>query len=115
MVDSPTSIILFGSNRNGVGSTSGGSCSSSCLISTGLWIVASVHVISLLSVIVEPMISLHRVLGSLGPLNTLFPSNRSLEIVGALNHLMLWGRKSLSSCLRRWLKLSLSRTKHRSS
>jgi hypothetical protein len=28
-----------------------------------------------------------RVLGSLGPLDTLIPSNRSLEIIAALNHL----------------------------
>jgi hypothetical protein len=36
-------------------------------------------------------------LEQLGPLNILFFSNRGLEIVGALNHLTLWGRESLSS------------------
>jgi hypothetical protein len=30
-----------------------------------------------------------RNLGSLGPLNTLIPCSRSLEIVGELNHLVL--------------------------
>jgi hypothetical protein len=53
-------------------------------------------------------------LGSLGSLNTLIPSSRSLEVVGALNHLTLWGRISLSSCLCPWLKLRLSRMEHRS-
>jgi hypothetical protein len=99
MVDSPTSIVLLGSNRNGVGSTGRGRGSSSCLISTGAWIETSVDIMSLLSTFVAPTISLQQVLGSLGPLSTLIPSSRSLGIVGALNHLMLWGRKSLSNCL----------------
>jgi hypothetical protein len=112
MADSPTNIVLLGCNRNKVGSTSGGRCSSS-LISMGAWIVASVGVISLLSKVVAPTISLQWVLGSLGPLNTLFRNNRSSEIVGALNHLMMWRRKSLSSCLRPWPELWLSRMEHR--
>jgi hypothetical protein len=70
---------------------------------------------SLLSIVVAPMISLQRVLGSLGPLNTLIPSIRNLEIVGALNHLMLQGRKSLSSCLRPRLRLQWNRMEHMSS
>jgi hypothetical protein len=37
------------------------------------------------------------VLSSLGPLNILISSSRDLEIVGVLNHLTLWGRKSLSN------------------
>jgi hypothetical protein len=115
MVDSPTSIVLLGSNRNRVGSTSGGRCSSSSLIGTGVWIGASVGVMTLVSIVVASTISLQRVLGSLGPLNTLILSNRSLEIVGALNHLILWGGKSLFSCLRPWLKLRLSKMEHRSS
>jgi hypothetical protein len=114
MVDSPTSIVLFGSNRNKVQSTSGGRCSSSSLIGLGAWIGASVGVMSLVSTVVAPTICLQWVLGSLGPLNTLISSSRSLEIVGALNHLILRGEKSLSSCLRPWLKLWLSRTEHRS-
>jgi hypothetical protein len=97
MVDSPMSRVLLGSNRNRVGSTSGGRCSSSSLIGTGAWIAVSIVVMSLVSTIVAPTISLQRVLGSLGPLNTLIPNRRSLEIVGALNHLTLWGGKSLSS------------------
>jgi hypothetical protein len=114
MVDSPTHIVMLGSDRNKVGSTSGGRCSSSSLIGTGVWIGALVGIMSVVSTVVAPMISLQRVLGSLGPLKTLIPSSKSLEIVGALNHLTLWGGKSLSSCLRPWLKLRLSRTEHRS-
>jgi hypothetical protein len=114
MVDSPMSIVLLGINRNRVGSTSGGRCSSSRLIGTSARIGASVGVMSLVSIVVAPMISLQWVLGSLGPLNTLIPSSRSLEIVGARNHLTLRGGKSLSSCLRPWLKLWLSRMEHRS-
>jgi hypothetical protein len=58
MVDTPMSIVLLGSNRNRVGSTSGGRCSSSRLISTGAQIGASVGVMSLVSTVVAPMISL---------------------------------------------------------
>jgi hypothetical protein len=114
MVDSPMSIVLLGSNRNRVSFTSGGRCGSSSLIGMGAWIGALVGVMSLVSTVVAPRISLQRILGSLGPLNTLIPSSRSLEIVGALNQLMLWGGKSLSSCLQPWLKLWLSGTEHRS-
>jgi hypothetical protein len=105
MFDSTMSIVLFGSNRNRVGSTSRGRCSSSSLIGTGAQIGASVGIISLLSTVVAPTISLQWVLGCLGPLNTLIPSSTSLEIVRALNYLMMWGRKSLSSYLRPRLKL----------
>jgi hypothetical protein len=115
MVESSTSIVLLGSNMNRVGSSSRGRCSSSSLISTGAWIGVSVGVMSLFSIVVAPTISLQQFLGSLGPLNTLILSSRSLEIVGVLNHLTLWGRKSLSSCLRPRLKLWLSRMEHRSS
>jgi hypothetical protein len=69
---------------------------------------------SLFTTAIAPTVSLLRVLGSLGPLNTLIPSSRVLEIVGALNHLMLWGRESLSSYLQPWQKLQLSRMEHRS-
>jgi hypothetical protein len=86
MVDSTTTIVLLGSNRNRVGSTNGGRCSSSSLIGTGVWIGPSVGVMSLVSPVVAPTIYLQRVLGSLGPLNTLIFTSRSLEIVGALNH-----------------------------
>jgi hypothetical protein len=115
MVDSPISIVLLGSNRNRVDSTSRGRCSSSSMISIGAWIRASVGVMPLFSIVVAPTISLQQVLGNLGPLNTLIPSSKSLGIVGVLNHLTLWDRKSLYNCLRSWLKLWLSRTKHKSS
>jgi hypothetical protein len=115
MIDSPMSIVLLGSNRNRVGSTSRDRCSSSSLIGTGAWIGASVGIMSLVSTVIAPTISLQWVLGSLDPLNTLIPSSRSPEIVGTLNHLTLRGRKSLPSFLRPWLKLWLSRTEHKSS
>jgi hypothetical protein len=64
---------------------------------------------------IAPTVSLLWVLGSLGPLNTLIPSSRGLEVVGALNHLTLWGRESLSNCMQPRQKQRLSRTEHRSS
>jgi hypothetical protein len=104
-IDSPTGVVLLGSNRNRVGSTGRGRCSSSRLIDTSARIGASIGVMSLFITVIAPTISLLRVLGSLSSLNTLIPSSRSLEVVVALNHLTLWGRESLSSCLRPWLKL----------
>jgi hypothetical protein len=100
---------------NKVGSTGRGRCSSSSLISTDVWVGGSAGILSLLSTVVAPMISLQGVLGSLGSLNTLIPSSSSLEIVRVLNHLMLQGRKSLSHWLRPWLRLRLNRMEHRSS
>jgi hypothetical protein len=87
MVDSPTSIVLVGSNRNRVGSTIGGRRSSNSLIGMGVRIGASVGIMSLVPTVVAPTICLQWVLGSLGPLNALISSGRSLEIIGALNHL----------------------------
>jgi hypothetical protein len=58
MVDSPMSIVLLDNNRNRVGSTSGGRCSSNNLIDVGAWIGASVGVMSLVSTVVAPMICL---------------------------------------------------------
>jgi hypothetical protein len=107
MVDSPTNIVLLGSNRNRVGSTGRGRCNR--LISPGARIRASIRIMFLLFIVVAPTINLQWDLGSLDPLNTLIPSSRNLEIVRALNHLMLQGKKSLSGYL--WL----SRTEHRSS
>jgi hypothetical protein len=103
MIDSPSGVVMLGSNRNRVGSTGRGRCSYSGLIGTSARIGASVGVISLFTTIIAPTISLLRVLDSLGPQNTLIPSSRSLEIVGALNYLTLWGRESLSNCLWPWL------------
>jgi hypothetical protein len=115
MIDSPTGIVLLGNNRNRVGSTGRGRCSYSRLIDMSAWIGASIGVMSLFTTVIAPTVNLLWVLGSLGSLNTLIPSSRSLEVVGVLNHLTLWGRESLSSCQRPWLKLRLSRIKHRSS
>jgi hypothetical protein len=114
VIYSPMGVDLLGSNRNIVGSTGRGRCSCSGLISMSARIGASVGVMSLFTIVVAPTISLQRVLGSLGPLNTLTPSSRSLKIVGALNHLTLWDREFLSSCMRPWLKLWLSSTKYKS-
>jgi hypothetical protein len=99
LIDSPTGVVLLGSNRNRVASMGRGRCSYSRLIGMRERIGASVGKMSLFSTIVAPMISLLWFLGSLGPLNTLVPSSRSLEVVGALNHLTLRGRESLSSYL----------------
>jgi hypothetical protein len=115
MIDSPSGVVLFGSNRNRVGSTGRGRCSYSGLIGMSARIGASIGVMSLFTIVVAPMISLLWVLGSLGPLNTLIPSSKSLQIVEALNHLTLRGRESMSSYLWPWLKLRLSRMKHMSS
>jgi hypothetical protein len=115
MIDSPMGLVLLGSNKNRVGSTGRGRCSYSRLIDTSTWIGASIGVISLFTTVIAPTVSLLRVLDSLGSLITLIPSSRSLEVDGALNHLTLWGKESLSSCLRPWLTLWLSRMEHRSS
>jgi hypothetical protein len=105
MINSPTDVVLLGSNMNRVGSMGRGRCSYSRLIDTNAHIVASIGVMSLFTTVIAPTVSLLQVLGSLGPLNTLIPSNRSLEIVGVLNHLTLQGRESLSSYLWPWQKL----------
>jgi hypothetical protein len=89
MIDSLTGVVLLGSNRNRVDSTGRGKCSYSGLISMSARIGALVGVMSLFTIVVVPTISLLRVMGSFGPLNTLIPSSRSLEIDGVLNHLML--------------------------
>jgi hypothetical protein len=115
MIDSPTGVVLLGSNRNRFGSTGRGRCSYSRLIDTSAWIGASIGVISLFTTVIAPTISLLWVLGSLSSLNTLIPKSRSLEVVGALNHLTLQVRESLSNCLRPWLKMRLSGMEHRSS
>jgi hypothetical protein len=115
MIDSPTGVVLLGRNRNGVASMGTARCSYSRLTDTSARIGASIGIMSLFTTAIAPTVILLQVLGSLGPLNTLIPSSRSLEVIGALNHLTLWGRESLSSYLRPWQKLRLSRTEHRSS
>jgi hypothetical protein len=47
MIDSPTGVVLLGSNRNKVGSTGRGRCSYSRLIDTSAWIGASIGVVLL--------------------------------------------------------------------
>jgi hypothetical protein len=115
MIDSPTGVVLLDSNRNRVGSTGRGRCSYSRLIDMSAWIGASIGAMSLFTTVIAPTISLLRALGSLGSLNTMISSSMGLEVIGALNHLMLWGRESLSSYLRPWQKLRLSKMEHMSS
>jgi hypothetical protein len=91
MIDFPTGVVLLGSNRNRVGSTGRDRCSYNGLINMSAQIGASIGVMSLFTTIIAPTINLLRVLGSLGSLNTLILSSRSLKVVGALNHLTLWG------------------------
>jgi hypothetical protein len=89
MIDSSTGVVLLGSNRNRVGSTGRGRCSYSRLTNTSARIGASIGRMSLFTTAIAPTVSLLRVLGSLGPLNTLISSSRGLEVVLALNHLTL--------------------------
>jgi hypothetical protein len=97
MVDSLSSIVLPSSNRNKVDSTDRGRCSCSGLIRTQARIRILISKITLFSIGISLPFSLQWVLSSLGPLNILISSSRGLEIVGALNHLTLWGREYLSS------------------
>jgi hypothetical protein len=48
---------------------------------------ASVGIMSIFIIVVAPTISLQRILGSLGHLNTLIPNSLSLEIVGGTESL----------------------------
>jgi hypothetical protein len=91
MIDSPMGVVLLGSDRNRVGSTGRGRCSYSWLTNTSAWIGASISVMSLFTTVIAPTVSLLRVLGSMGSLNTLIPSSRSLEVIRELNHLTLRG------------------------
>jgi hypothetical protein len=114
MIHSSSSIVMLGSNRIGVGTTSRSWCGYRLLISMRAWFGASVSKMTFLSIGVAPLISMRWVLGSLHPLSTLISSSRGLEVVGVLDHLPLRGRKSLSSWLRSLLKLQLNRAAHRS-
>jgi hypothetical protein len=82
MIESPTGIVLLGSNRNRVGSMGRGRCSYSRLIDTSARIGASISIMSLFTTVIALTISLLWVLGSLGSLNTVIPSSKSLEVVG---------------------------------
>jgi hypothetical protein len=87
MIDSPTGVVILGSNRNRVGSMGRGRCSYSRLTDTSARIGASIGVMSLFTTAIAPTVSLLRVLGSLGPLNTLIPSSRGLVVVGVAESL----------------------------
>jgi hypothetical protein len=82
MIDSPMGVVLLCSNRNRVGTTGRGRCSYSRLTDTSAQIGASIGVMSLFTTAIAPTVSLLQVLGSLGPLNTLIPNSRGLEVVG---------------------------------
>jgi hypothetical protein len=82
MIDSPTGVVLLGSNRNIVASTGRGRCSYSRLIDTSARIGASIGIMSLFTTVIAPTINLLRVLVSLGSLNTLIPSSRGLRLLG---------------------------------
>jgi hypothetical protein len=105
MIESSSSLVLLGDNRNRVASMGRGGYSCKWLINARARIGASVCIMNLLSKGVALLVSLQRVLGSLGPLNTLISNNRGLEVVWELNYFTLRGRKSLSNWLRSLLKL----------
>jgi hypothetical protein len=57
MIDSPTGVVLLGSNRNRVGSMGRGRCSYSRLIDTSARIGASIAIMSLFTTVIAPMVS----------------------------------------------------------
>jgi hypothetical protein len=114
MIDSPTGIVLLGSNRNIVGSTGRNRCSCNCRVDVWVRVEASVSEMTLLSTSKTPPFSLQQVRSNLDSLSILIPSSRGLGLLGTLNHLMLWGRESLPSGLWPWLELRLSRSEHKS-
>jgi hypothetical protein len=97
MVDPPTSIVLLGSNRNRVGSIGRYRGRHNCLRRVGTQIGALVGIVTPFTTSIALPFSRRWVLRSLGPLNILISSSRSLEIVGVPNHLALQGREFLSS------------------
>jgi hypothetical protein len=97
MINSPSSIVLIGSNRNKVGTMVRGMYRSRWLKKMSARIGAWVSKITFLSKGVALPFSMCWILGSLGPLSTLISAKGGLEIVGVLNHLALRGRESLSS------------------
>jgi hypothetical protein len=82
MIDSPTGVVLLGSDRNRVGSTGRSRCSYSRLTDTSARIGALIGVMSLFTIAIAHTVSLLWVLGSLGSLNTLIPNSRSLVVIG---------------------------------
>jgi hypothetical protein len=114
MVDSSTCIVMLGSNKNRVASMGRCRRRHNYLRRAGAWIGALVGIVTSFTRSIALPFSRPWVLSSLGPFNILIPSSRSLEIVGALNHLVLRGRESLSNWLWSRLKLRLSRMEYRS-
>jgi hypothetical protein len=82
-----------------------GRCSYNRLIDMSARIGTSIGIISVFTTAIAPTVSLLWVLDSLGSLNTMIFSSRSLEVVGVLNQLTLRCRESLSSGLQPWQKL----------
>jgi hypothetical protein len=97
MVNCPMSIVLPNSNENRVGSMGRGRYSCSGLIRTRTRIGASIGMMTFFSTSIALLFNWHWVFSSLGPLNILASNSRGLEIIGALNHLMLQGREWLTS------------------
>jgi hypothetical protein len=82
IIDSPTGVVLLGSNRNRVGSMGRGRCSYSRLIDMSPRIGASIGIMSLFTTVITPTTSLLRVLGSLDSLNTLISSRGVWRLLG---------------------------------
>jgi hypothetical protein len=57
MIDSPTGVVLLGSNRNRVGTTGRGKCSYNRLIDMSAWIGAPIGIMSLFTTVIAPTIS----------------------------------------------------------
>jgi hypothetical protein len=114
MVDSPTGVVLLGSNRNRVGSAGRNRCSCNWQVDTWAQVGSSVSEMTLLSTSKTPLFSLQQVQSDMGSLSILIPSSRDLGIIGVPNNLMLRGRESLHSDLWPRLELRLSRTEHMS-
>jgi hypothetical protein len=85
MVDSTSSIVLVGTNRNKIGSMGWGKCR--LLKRVSAWIRALVGKMTFLTIDIALSFNRCWVLSGPGPLNILISSSRSLEIVAALNHL----------------------------
>jgi hypothetical protein len=115
MIDLSVNIVMSSSNRNRISPTGRHRGGHSCLRRAVAWIEVLVGKVTFLPTSVAPPFTLLWVMSSLSPLNTLIPSSRSLEVIGALHHLALRGRLSLPSYLWLQLKQRLSRLEHRSS
>jgi hypothetical protein len=104
MIHLPMNIVLPASNWNRISSMGWRRGGHSCLRMAVARIGALVGKVTSLPTSIALPFTLQWVLSSLSPLNTLIPSSRGLEIVRALNHLMLHGGISLSRGLRLRLK-----------